>query len=227
MFKLFISVLIGVQISVTAPVANNLVAQPIPIYQVQSLAQEEQPTIVVEVETSEIVEEPKVESSLVPITYDFLITDSCNESLNDTLLTYIEKVPVRVLNGIQTKGYRFELVENVAASSNSKGVFCGMTIPSEKRILIQAKESKFRRAVVHEIFHAYDDYLNWMSESMEFHQIFQEEQDSFVVHDYTSKHYLSSVKEFWAEACQEYIYHPDELKKNTPKTYEFVKKYID
>ena len=147
-------------------------------------------------------------------TKDFL-SYSCDESLNKSLKNYIDKVPDHVLSDIQSIGYQMELVEEAGADFQLIGV-CGITDTKNKRILIQAKESKFRRSVVHEIFHAYDDYLSFISESSEFKEIYEIEKEHSI-------HYLSNVREYFAEACQEYIYHPDDLKANTPRTYEFVK----
>ena len=124
-------------------------------------------------------------------TKDFL-SYSCDESLNKSLKNYIDKVPDHVLSDIQSIGYQMELVEEAGADFQLIGV-CGITDTKNKRILIQAKESKFI------------------------------EKENFKVCDYHSIHYLSNVREYFAEACQEYIYHPDDLKANTPRTYEFVK----
>lgn len=157
---------------------------------------------------------------------DDFLSYSCDESLNESLQRYIDKVPDYVLNAIQSIGYQMELVEEAGADFQLIGV-CGVTNTNDKRILIQAKESKFRRSVVHEIFHAYDDYLSFISESSEFKEIYESEKEKFKVCDYHSTHYLSNVREYFAEACQEYIYHPDDLKINTPKTYEFIEDCIN
>lgn len=157
---------------------------------------------------------------------DDFLSYSCDESLNESLQRYIDKVPDHVLNAIQGIGYQMELVKEAGANFQLIGV-CGVTNTNDKRILIQAKESKFRRSVVHEIFHAYDDYLSFISESSEFKEIYESEKEKFKVCDYHSTHYLSNVREYFAEACQEYIYHPDDLKINTPKTYEFIEDCIN
>lgn len=164
------------------------------------------------------------ENSLFEV--DDFLSYSCDESLNESLQRYIDKVPDHVLNAIRSIGYEMELVEEAGADFQLIGV-CGVTNTNDKRILIQAKESKFRRSVVHEIFHAYDDYLSFISESSEFKKIYESEKEKFKVCDYHSTHYLSNVREYFAEACQEYIYHPDDLKINTPKTYEFIEDCIN
>lgn len=150
------------------------------------------------------------------------ISKSCNKSLNKSLLSYADKVPDNILKAVKNMGYHLELVQEPGAEVGLRGI-CGLTLPEQKRILIQAREYKFRRAVVHEIGHAYDDYLNWISCSDEFIRIYNAEKNDFVVHDYRSTHYLDNEMEYFAEAFQEYIYYPNKLKANTPKTYKFIK----
>lgn len=151
-----------------------------------------------------------------------IISKSCDKSLNKSLLSYADKVPDNILKAVKNMGYHLELVQEPGAEVGLRGI-CGLTLPEQKRILIQAREYKFRRAVVHEIGHAYDDYLNWISCSDEFIRIYNAEKNDFVVHDYRSTHYLDNEMEYFAEAFQEYIYYPNKLKANTPKTYKFIK----
>ena len=175
------------------------------------------------------VSEP-VKSNIVTKTYtsDGFISYSSNENLNADLQSYIDKVPSGVLNAITSVGYHIELRNDVGAEFGYSNVnWCGGTSIEQKRIVIEANSGKFRRSVVHECFHAYDDYLGSVSLSDEFVSIYSEEANSFVVHDYSSTHYLDGVQEYFAEACQEYVYHPSELQSNAPKTFEFVKKCIE
>lgn len=177
----------------------------------------------------EEVSEP-TESSLVTSTYSSneFISYSCDESLIGVAQTYVDKVPSGVLNAISSIGYQMKLVEDPAKEVGYDRVWCGVTSPSTKTIYIQANESKFRRAIVHEIGHAFCDYLGNVAVGEEFTAIYNEEANSFVVHDYvTDYHFKADVKEYFAEACQEYVYHPSELQSNTPRTYEFVKRYIE
>lgn len=169
------------------------------------------------------------ESTLVQVDYtsDGFISYSCDESLNDDLQSYIDKVPNGVLNAVQSIGYHINLVEDPGKGYGYSNV-CGLTVPSEKIILIQAKESKFRRSVVHEIFHAFDNYLGFVSKSAEFYEIYEAEKESFIVTGFTSdSHYKSNVKEYFAEACQMYVYDSGILQSSAPRTFDFVKHYIE
>ena len=171
-----------------------------------------------------------VENTLVQIHYSFddFMSYSCNEKLNSSLQSYVEKVPKGVLDLVQSIGYHIELVEDPAKELGQNKKWCGVTLLEQKRILIQAKEYKFRKSVVHEIFHAYDSYFGFVSESAEFHEIFEAEKDSFIVTGCISDTYhKTNVKEYFAEACQQYVYDAGSLQSSAPRTYAFVKSYIE
>lgn len=177
----------------------------------------------------EEVSEP-TESSLVTDTYtsDGFISMSVDESLIGVAQTYVDKVPSKVFNAISSIGYQMKLVDDPAKEVGYDKVWCGVTSPTTKTIYIQAKESKFRRAIVHEIGHAFCDYLGNVALGEAFTAIYNEEANNLVVHDYmTDYHFKENAQEYFAEAFQEYVYHPSELQSNAPKTYEFVKSCVE
>lgn len=139
------------------------------------------------------------------------------------LKEYLDLVPFETLLQIGDYGYTIRLVEK---PDNQNGI-CGVTLPDTREIQIQATEEKFRRSVVHEVGHAYDHTLKWVSESPEFISIFDAEKDSFVVTGFQSNgHHKSNVKEYFAEAFQMYIYDSETLQVSAPQTYEFIKSII-
>lgn len=173
--------------------------------------------------------EKPVESTLLQVdcSADGFISYSCNENLTDTLLSYVNKVPNGVLNAIKNVGYHMELVKDPGAEFGYSNI-CGITHTNTKRILIEAKESKFRRSVVHEIGHALDDYLGFVSTSNEFQEIYETEKNDFKVTGFTSYgHHKSNAMEYFAEAFQMYVYDAGTLQSSAPKTYEFIKSCID
>lgn len=178
----------------------------------------------------ELVEETTTEYKSTLLSPDELygsfISYSCDESLNDDLKTYIDLVPQGVIYAIRNLGYHIELVENPGKDYGYLNV-CGLTIPKEKIILIEANESKFRRCVVHELGHAYDDSLDWISTSNEFKEIYEEEKEKIEITGYfTDNHYKSNEKEYFSEAFQMYIFDASTLKSSAPKTFEYVKRYV-
>lgn len=143
-------------------------------------------------------------------------------SMEDTFQQYINLVPESVLTVIQDAGYTWELVTNPGEDYNIKHI-SGLTIPELKKILIKNDEKKFRQVVVHEIFHAYDHTLGFISESDEFISIYEDEKDCLVVTGFISvgQHKVNE-KEYFAESCQMWVYDRATLEQSAPKTYQFI-----
>ena len=84
-------------------------------------------------------------------------------------------------------------------------------------------------AVAHEVGHYIDSQFNFPSESAEFAEIFYEERYSLTstssYSDDTS-HYTTYPQEFFAETAAQAIKFPELSQSTTPKSYEFVMKYI-
>lgn len=156
-----------------------------------------------------------------------IISYSCNKKLESVLQSYIDKVPKNILDAIQGIGYTIELVKDPGKEYGYRNI-CGLTCTDEKRILIKASKSKFRRAVVHEIGHAYDDYLGWVSGSEEFKKIYKAEKNKFKVTGFVSDgHYKANEREYFAEAFQMIIYNPKVLESSAPETYKFMTELIE
>lgn len=175
------------------------------------------------------VSEP-VKSNIVTKTYtsDGFISMSVDENLMGVAQTYVERVPSKVIDAISSICYQMQLVNDPAKEVGYTSNWCGFTSPSMKMIYIEAKESKFRRAIVHEIGHAFDDYLGNVSLSDEFWGIYEAEKDSFKVTGYlTDGHFKDNSQEFFAEAFQMYVYDSGTLQSSAPKTYDFIKSCIE
>ena len=175
------------------------------------------------------VSEP-VKSNIVTKTYtsDGFISMSVDEDLMGVAQSYVERVPSKVLDAISSIGYQMQLVNDPAKEVGYTGNWCGVTSPSMKMIYIESSESKFRRAIVHEIGHAFENYLGDVALSDEFIEIYEAEKDSFKVTGYSSDfHYKDNSQEFFAEAFQMYVYDSATLQSSAPRTFEFVKNCID
>lgn len=150
------------------------------------------------------------------------LPESETMKIDDSLKEYLELVPEPVILAIQSEGYTIELVDDPGKDYNIEHI-SGLTIPELKEILIKNDEKKYRQAVVHEIFHAYDDTLNFISESDEFISIYNEEKEKMVVTGFISAgQYKVNEKEYFAEACQMWVYDKETLKESAPKTYDFI-----
>ena len=80
----------------------------------------------------------------------------------------------------------------------------------------------------HEFGHLLDYGYNevFESESSYFVDIYNEEKDNFVVDD-NYDYYVSSPKEYFAQAFAEYMMNPDRLYENTPFTYFYVDNVVN
>ena len=166
-----------------------------------------------------------------------LLDKSSKKSLNNKLINTASKVPEDVLYFVLCNGYKLDLVSNPADYYEKNIVICGLTDVKVRKIYIKTNSLDFRRAVVHEIGHAFDCSLgtgfineygvHYSSDNNEFQDIYNAEVNSLKVHDYiTDGHYKENLQEYFAEAFQEYVYHPDKLKANCPKTYSYIKNLI-
>lgn len=163
-----------------------------------------------------------------------LLGKSSKKSLNNKLINTVSKVPEDVLFFVLCNGYQLDLVSNPGDYYEKHIVICGLTDARARKIYIKVNSLDFRRAVVHEIGHALDcslatgyDTQNpivYSSNNGEFQNIYNAEVNSFKVNDYiTDGHYKENLQEYFAEAFQEYVYHPEKLKANSPKTYLYIK----
>lgn len=179
-------------------------------------------------ENQEVSEPVKSDIVTKTCTSDGFISMSIDEDLIGVAQSYVERVPSKVIDAISSICYQMQLVNDPAKEVGYTSNWCGVTSPSMKMIYIEAKESKFRRAIVHEIGHAFDDYLGNVSLSDEFWGIYEAEKDSFKVTGYaTDGHFKDNSQEFFAEAFQMYVYDSATLQSSAPKAYSFVKNCID
>lgn len=106
--------------------------------------------------------------------------------------------------------------------------YCGATIVGSGVTYIEANESKFSKNVVHELAHAMDYKMGYTSTSQEFTEIYEAEKDSLKLTQYvsTDNHYKENVKEYFADAVQEYVANSGSLSNSAPRTYEYIKKLL-
>lgn len=177
------------------------------------------PSVSVEAKTTKtsITKEVRPKSSFIHY--------SKNEKLNKKLQVYIDKIPDEVLYAIQSVGYHIYLVKEPAKYFPEGGykALAGLTDPADKKIYISKNKDYFRAAVAHEIGHAYDDYLGWISDSKEFKKVYKAEKKKFIsTSGIENSYFRSDRSELFAEAFSMYIHDRKILKKKTPKTYKFI-----
>lgn len=123
---------------------------------------------------------------------------------------------------VEGVGYAIELVENPGEEFGLKHV-SGLTVPELKAVYIKDDAGKLRQSAVHEVFHAYDDALGYVSGSDEFLGLYVDEKDDMEVTGFISAgQYKEDEREYFAEACQMYVYDPGTLQSSAPKTYAYI-----
>lgn len=144
------------------------------------------------------------------------------EDIDVVLHDYLENIPEDVLQAVFSYGYTIQLVDSIDEEYGLKYV-SGITIPETKQIILESDAKKFRQTVAHEVFHAFDDYLGFISDSDEFISIYEQEKDLMQVTGFVSAgQHTANTKEYFAEACQMYIYDAETLKESAPRTYSFI-----
>lgn len=201
-----------------------------------------------EQETEEIIEEEVVENNQSWGTYTnpyIRVVDSSETALHDSyyftvvndnvsdacvneVIEYINMIPEDLIGCLSH--YTLTVTNSYDGTGLSNGI-SGITRNKSMEIYIRATPSSFKYTVIHEIAHALDYNCgagSYLSNNPEFQAIYQSEKDNYksTVHIVNDGHGVSTSKEYFADAFQEYIINPNELAKNTPQTYEFLMTYF-
>lgn len=149
------------------------------------------------------------------------LEDGAHESYADIAITYIDKLPKSFIRTLMDEGWKFIIttrnIENTYQSKTKNTI--GLTIYSKKRIYVQNNEGYIASAVIHELGHALDYLNNYISFSDEWVTIFNEERKQSGYADY----FINDSREYFAESVQQYYTYREMVRKNTPKSYEFLK----
>lgn len=88
---------------------------------------------------------------------------------------------------------------------------------------IYINTDKYEKYVItHELFHVFDYKNNWVTKTDDFLTIYNEEKDIIKVSPGNNE----NAQEFFASAGEEFIFNPDDLKCNAPKTYNYINNIV-
>lgn len=174
-------------------------------------------------------EEPVLDDIPISLGDLTIINDGAASNQIKEVETIIGFVPDRVL---QVIGDWQVIVtdKDIATIAGHKGKkYCGVTITKDKTIYLEATSSKFKKTVIHELGHALDYSLGFISGDTEFMEIYETEKDKFKVTMYIpfDNQHKSNEKEYFADSLQEYVLNPSSLESHTPKTYNYIKNLLD
>lgn len=133
-----------------------------------------------------------------------------SEDISNSLVNYAYNywylIPENIRDNFINSGWQIELVSNsLKEEYNIEYTVCGVTLPSEHKIKIQANQSSIRAALVHEVGH-YVDYINsYPSSEDTFISLYNKHGDKLLGYytNYAESNY--NVKEYFAELFKAYI----------------------
>lgn len=154
-------------------------------------------------------------------TFTVYLEDGAHESYADVAMTSIDKLPQALVQELTNDGWLFIIttrnIEDTYQSRTKNTI--GLTIYSKKRIYVSNYESYLSSAVIHEFAHALDSLNGYISFGDEWQTIYNEER----VKSGLSEYFVSDPREYFAECIQQYYTYKDVVRKNAPKSYEFIK----
>lgn len=135
---------------------------------------------------------------------------------------YFSKLPISLKHILENDNYTFWLIKHFEGA--------GMCIYDTKMLIFDTDNIKI--SFLHEIGHAIDSHLDFISNSAIFRQIYKEEKEFFYTKtsnrkmlflcDDCFKHVTESEEEFFAESFQRYFEKDEYFYLECPKTYEFI-----
>jgi hypothetical protein len=134
-----------------------------------------------------------------------------------------DKLPQPLQDMLEENGYRIYVVDTIDDNEQ----ILGQTIYGIRLILIKDYGAWIEKTFYHECGHVLDDEsaLTFASSSDEFQEIYEEERHNFKAED-NLEYYISTPREYFASAFAEYMLNPERLKRNTPRTYEYIDRQV-
>lgn len=134
-------------------------------------------------------------------------------------------VPSNVTNRFYADHWGFSLTSDNLSDRFFGGAYTyvrAVTESEKKTIWMAQNDDAIRASAVHELGHYVDMTLDWAHETDEFLSIFRNEKYAFNGSAQSS----SSPVEYFAEAFQETVLHPEFVQQNAPLTYSYMTSLI-
>lgn len=152
-------------------------------------------------------------------------TDLNVEDSYAVLQEMLSKVPANVINRFYADHWGFSLTSDNLSNRFFGGAYAyvrAVTEKEKKTIWMAQNDDAIRLSAVHELGHYVDLTLGWPHESDEFIAIFRE--DKYVFDNLAQS--STSPVEYFAEAFQQTILHPEFVEQNAPMTYAYMTSLI-
>ncbi|WP_339318731.1 hypothetical protein [Paenibacillus sp. FSL R10-2734] len=171
-----------------------------------------------------------------------------NEKLATAMISRIERIPAPILKTLADKGVKIKLTNDIITNEPELRYLKGVTprgwedtgltwddAPgvSEQNVVVRIGYSKKGQGhnsfnlEIHETMHAVDRFVfNTVSDSQQFKDIFNKE----AALNYNDNYVSAYPNEYFAESASLYVYNDatrEQLKKDAPLTYDFMKKLFN
>lgn len=161
------------------------------------------------------------EDQEVPLSGETLTADESSMVLSE-MLGY---VPTDLLNMFYEDNWGFALTTENLSEKFFQGKYSyvrAVTDSQARTIWLAQNEEAIRASAIHEMGHYLDIKLGRPNKSSEFNRIWRDERVNFVVVNGDPNQAKQSCSEYFAEALQETILHPESMQQNTPRTYQYM-----
>ncbi len=171
---------------------------------------------------TEVVEDTSVTGVVIN---DCGASDKFVETVNDNF----KLVPERVRRILVEWNWKFKIssIDTVKEITGSKGLVLGCTEINNRVVHVSNRPGESDRTILHEVGHAWDICHSYISNSVQFEEIFNAEREAFCRCYRTHKNNTNVQVELFAEMFQVYILNPDLLKENCPMAYEYLDMVIN
>lgn len=162
----------------------------------------------------------------VPLAGTNLDTEQSYAVLQE-MLSY---VPANVLNRFYADNWGFSLTTDNLSDRFYGGAYTYVRAVTErqtKTVWMAQNDEAIRLSAIHELGHYVDLTLGWPHESDDFTAIFRNEKYSFTVVNGSTEQASTSPVEYFAEAFQETILHPENVQEHAPRTYAYMSAIIN
>lgn len=149
------------------------------------------------------------------------IDSNAQSALEETLAM----LPPRIYEKFVSDGWQMVLTDENLADKYFKGKYSAVmavTDSSIKTIWIDNTERSVRNSVIHELGHYIDYSMGFADSKSDFQSIYEAEKRLFVVVGGSGAQARSSSIEYFAEALQETVLHPESCMSHTPRTYAYM-----
>lgn len=153
------------------------------------------------------------------------LEDGASRKWADQANSYLKMLPSKMLEKLKENGWMIIItprdLERIYESNVPNTV--GLTIYYRARIYLQNREFSIDYCTIHEVGHAMDFIHNFVSCDQEWKNIYTKEAKTSQLGEY----FTESASEYFAESFQTYFLKPEELNKNAPETYQYMKEFVD